>query len=109
MDAQFTPSQPTPSQSQRKPTVGSLFAGIGGFDLGFEQAGFATRWQVEINDICRAVLADRFPHAQQFIDVRTCLPELSPVDVIIGGFPCQDGFHCRQAARAGRQAHRLVL
>nr|WP_314229667.1 DNA (cytosine-5-)-methyltransferase [uncultured Kingella sp.] len=63
---------------------------MGGFDLGFEQAGFATRWQVEINDICRAVLADRFPHAQQFIDVRTCLPELSPVDVIIGGFPCQD-------------------
>lgn len=74
----------------RKPTVGSLFAGIGGFDLGFEQAGFTTAWQVEIADIPRAVLADRFPHARQFTDVRTCLPELWRTDVIIGGFPCQD-------------------
>ncbi|TFU39243.1 MULTISPECIES: DNA cytosine methyltransferase [unclassified Neisseria] len=73
-----------------KPTVGSLFAGIGGFDLGFEQAGFTTDWQVEIADVPRAVLADRFPHAKQFTDVRTCLPELWRTDVIIGGFPCQD-------------------
>lgn len=74
----------------RRPTVGSLFAGVGGFDLGFEQAGFITSWQVEIHDTCRAVLADRFPHAKQHRDVRTCLPELTPVDVIVGGFPCQD-------------------
>lgn len=73
-----------------KPTVGSLFAGIGGFDLGFEQAGFTTAWQVEIADFPRAVLADRFPHAKQFTDVRTCLPDLWRTDVIIGGFPCQD-------------------
>ncbi|MDO4434369.1 MAG: DNA (cytosine-5-)-methyltransferase [Alysiella sp.] len=79
---------PTPIQS--KPTVGSLFAGIGGFDIGFERAGFITKWQVEIHDICRAVLADRFPHASQHTDVRTCLPKLTPVDVIVGGFPCQD-------------------
>ena len=72
------------------PTVGSLFAGIGGFDLGFEQVGFRTEWQVEIADIPRAVLADHFPHAKQFTDVRTCLPELWHTDVIIGGFPCQD-------------------
>lgn len=85
MDAQSQSIQPT-----QQPTIGSLFAGIGGFDLGFEQAGFTTKWQVEINDTCRAVLADRFPHAQQFTDVRTCLPDLSPVDVIVGGFPCQD-------------------
>lgn len=75
---------------KRKPTVGSLFAGIGGFDLGFEQAGFQTAWQVEIDEINRAVLSDRFPHAQQFADVRTALPDLWPVDVIVGGFPCQD-------------------
>lgn len=72
------------------PTVGSLFAGIGGFDLGFEQAGFGTAWQVEINPVSRAVLADRFPHAKQFIDVRTCLPDLWRTDIIVGGFPCQD-------------------
>ena len=71
-------------------TLGSLFAGIGGFDIGFEAAGFKTAWQVEIDPTCRAVLADRFPHARQHEDVRTCLPELSPVDVIVGGFPCQD-------------------
>lgn len=83
MDAQNT-------TSSAKPTVGSLFAGIGGFDLGFEQAGFQTAWQVEIDPVCRAVLSDRFPHASQYADVRTCLPSLKSVDVVAGGFPCQD-------------------
>lgn len=78
------------AQTSKQPTIGSLFAGIGGFDIGFEQAGFTTAWQVEINDVCRAVLQDRFPHARQFTNVQTCLPELWPVDVIVGGFPCQD-------------------
>lgn len=78
------------AKAPSKPTVGSLFAGIGGFDLGFEQAGFTTAWQVEIADVPRAVLADRFPHAKQFTDVRTCLPDLWRTDVVIGGFPCQD-------------------
>lgn len=73
-----------------KPTVGSLFAGIGGFDLGFEAAGFRTEWQVEIDPVCRAVLADRFPHARQHEDVRSCLSGLAAVDVVVGGFPCQD-------------------
>ncbi|MDK2124504.1 DNA cytosine methyltransferase [Parachitinimonas caeni] len=74
-----------------RPTVGSLFAGIGGFDLGFEHAGFTTRWQVEIDPLCRAVLADRFPHAQQLVDVREVgTHNLEPVDVLVGGFPCQD-------------------
>jgi DNA (cytosine-5)-methyltransferase 1 len=73
------------------PTIGSLFAGIGGFDLGFENAGFSTAWQVELNPVNRAVLADRFPHAQRFEDVRQCgAHNLIPVDVLTGGFPCQD-------------------
>lgn len=89
----------------RKPTVGSLFAGIGGFDLGFEAAGFRTEWQVEIHDVCRAVLADRFPHARQYADVRTCLPNLTPVDVIVGGFPCQDvSTMGRRAGLAGERS-----
>lgn len=42
---QPTQSAPNPKQSSKsKPTVGSLFAGIGGFDLGFEWAGFHTCW-----------------------------------------------------------------
>ncbi|WP_431521704.1 DNA cytosine methyltransferase [Achromobacter spanius] len=75
---------------QSQPTVGSLFAGIGGFDIGFERAGFRTAWQVEINPIARAVLADRFPHAKQFEDVCAVgADQLDRVDVVVGGFPCQ--------------------
>ncbi|CAI8702965.1 DNA (cytosine-5)-methyltransferase 1 [Pseudomonas sp. IT-P2] len=75
----------------QQPTIGSLFAGIGGFDLGFENAGYRSAWQVELNPINRAVLADRFPHAQQFEDVRQCgAHNLSPVNVLTAGFPCQD-------------------
>lgn len=71
-------------------THGSLFAGIGGFDLGFERAGFETVWQVEINEFCRKVLAKNFPHAQRFGDIRECgKHNLQWVDVITGGFPCQ--------------------
>ena len=72
-------------------TVGSLFAGIGGFDLGFERAGFETVWQVEINDWCRKVLAKNFPKAERYADIRECgAHNLRPVDVVVGGFPCQD-------------------
>lgn len=76
-------------------TVGSLFAGIGGFDLGFERAGFEIKWQVEIDEYARQVLARHAPSAQRFDDVRACgrPPRrcwLEPVDVVCGGFPCQD-------------------
>jgi DNA (cytosine-5)-methyltransferase 1 len=75
-----------------KPTVGSLFAGIGGIDLGFERAGFETVWQVEQNEFCRKVLAKNFPHADRSVtDVRDAgSRNLKHVDVIVGGFPCQD-------------------
>jgi DNA (cytosine-5)-methyltransferase 1 len=72
-------------------TMGSLFAGIGGFDLGFERAGFKTLWQVEIDPYCQKVLAKNFPEAERFGDIRECGGHnLKPVDVICGGFPCQD-------------------
>ncbi len=73
------------------PTIGSLFAGIGGIDLGFERAGFKTLWQVEIDPYCRKVLERHFPEAERFEDVREVgKHNLKPVDVICGGFPCQD-------------------
>jgi DNA (cytosine-5)-methyltransferase 1 len=72
-------------------TVGSLFSGIGGFDLGFERAGYDVRWQVEIDDYANRVLAKHWPNVRRYRDVRECgATNLEPVDVVIGGFPCQD-------------------
>lgn len=73
-------------------TVGSLFAGIGGFDLGFERAGYEIVWQVEIDEYCRSVLERHFPGADRSVtDVRQAgKHNLARVDVICGGFPCQD-------------------
>lgn len=74
-----------------KLTVGSLFSGIEGFGLGCERAGMVTRWQVEQESFCRGVLATHFPEAERFEDVRTVgRHNLSPVDVITAGVPCQD-------------------
>jgi DNA (cytosine-5)-methyltransferase 1 len=71
-------------------TVGSLFAGIGGFDLGLERAGMEIKWQVEIDPFCRAVLAKHWPNVKRYEDVRRLhAPEPAYVDVICGGFPCQ--------------------
>lgn len=73
-------------------TIGALFAGIGGLELGLERAGLGpVRWHVEIEPEARAVLATHWPNAQSFVDVRDVRPEsLERVDVLCGGFPCQD-------------------
>lgn len=71
--------------------AGSIFAGIGGIDLGLERAGFTTRWLVELDPYARAVLARRFPAATLHSDVRRVgAHNLEPVDLLCGGFPCQD-------------------
>jgi DNA (cytosine-5)-methyltransferase 1 len=72
-------------------THGSLFSGIGGFDKGFHDAGIETVWAVEKEPFCRAVLKTHFPKITIFEDVcNVGINELFPVDVISGGFPCQD-------------------
>lgn len=71
-------------------TFGSLFAGIGGFDLGFERAGMQCKWQVEIDDYATKVLEKHWPNVNRERDIRECgKHNLERVDVICGGFPCQ--------------------
>lgn len=68
---------------------GSLFSGIGGFDLAAERVGWRNVYQVEIDPFCRQVLAHHFPNAKQFDDVREFQGFNPVVDVLSGGFPCQ--------------------
>jgi DNA (cytosine-5)-methyltransferase 1 len=76
-------------------TVGSLFSGIGGLELGLERAGMQVRWQCEFNRYARCVLDMHWPDVTCYRDVRTLAMGNSPidhlqVDVLCGGFPCQD-------------------
>jgi DNA-cytosine methyltransferase len=72
-------------------TFGSLFAGIGGFDLGLEACGMQCKWQVEIDPFATAVLEKHWPYVERWRDIRDFNPNKSLfVDVICGGFPCQD-------------------
>ena len=81
--------------------VGSLFSGIGGFDLGLERAGHEIVWQVENDAYCRKVLAKHWPDVPCYEDVHDVgAHNLEEVDVICGGFPCQD-ISSLNAAKAG--------
>ena len=74
-------------------TVGSLFSGIGGMDLGLERAGFDLRWQVEIDEYAVRVLDKHWPEVRRYGDVRDLSGStLEAVDVLCGGFPCQPVF-----------------
>jgi DNA (cytosine-5)-methyltransferase 1 len=99
-------------------TFGSLFAGIGGLDLGLERAGMECKWQVENDAYASRVLAKHWPNVRRWGDIRTFVPDTTAerfgtwgpqrismrrqsradsewvsqfrVDLICGGFPCQD-------------------
>lgn len=91
----------------------SLFAGIGGFDLGLERTGgFETVAFCEIEPFPRRVLAKHWPEVPCYDDVRTLTAERLAadgiaVDVICGGFPCQD--LSEAGSRAGIEGERSGL
>jgi len=77
-------------------TFVSLFAGVGGFDLGFEQAGHTCVGQVEIDKHAQSVLKKHWPDVPLHDDVTTAtqwakeIGLIGKVDIVCGGFPCQD-------------------
>ena len=74
-------------------TIGSLFSGIGGFELGLERAipNSSTIWQVEKDKYCQSILKKHWPKAKLYNDVTTIqAKELEPPTIVCGGFPCQD-------------------
>lgn len=71
--------------------IGSLFSGVGGLERGLELAGLGTvAFQCEIDPFCRQVLAKHWPNATRYNDVREVGHGTARVDVLCGGFPCQD-------------------
>jgi DNA (cytosine-5)-methyltransferase 1 len=87
-----------------------LFSGIGGFSLGLERAGMQTVAFCEINPFCRSVLRHHWPNVPIFDDVRSLdANRLGRIDVICGGFPCQDISTARHAEAPGLDGERSGL
>lgn len=77
-------------RARNGPTFGSLFAGIGGLDLGLERAGWQCKWQVENDPYCIRVLEKHWPEVTRYGDIfGVDFNQTEPVDLICGGFPCQ--------------------
>jgi DNA (cytosine-5)-methyltransferase 1 len=72
-----------------------LFSGIGGFALGLERAGMQVVAFCEIDPFCREILTKHWPRVPVFGDIRmlrreSIVDEIGIVDLVCGGFPCQD-------------------
>lgn len=76
----------------KKLTHGSLFSGIGGFDLAAEWNGIENIFQVEIDKFCQKVLEKNFPNVTRYLDIKDFdgTKYTGQIDIISGGFPCQD-------------------
>lgn len=92
------------------PTVASFFSGIGGFDIGFERAGFHVTMQCEVNPFCNDILAKHWPDVLRFTDIKEVKSaEIPSSDVWVGGFPCQDVSLARMGPRDGLKGKRSGL
>lgn len=98
--------------------IGSLFSGIGGFELGLERAipNSETVWQCEQDAYCQKILAKHWPNAIIYDDVRTINNQVESIDILCGGFPCQDisiageqrGIHEGKKSSLWWEMHRII-
>lgn len=86
------------TERARRLNVAGLFAGIGGFEKGLAASGHQTELLCEVDPLARAVLAARFPDIRIHGDICTLEAVPRRVDLLVGGFPCQD------LSQAGRTA-----
>ena len=91
--------------------LASFFSGIGGFDLGFQNAGIEVIYQCEIDDFCVSLLEHHWPNVQQARDIREVGngKEIPEAEVWCAGFPCQDVSLARARQRAGLNGRHTSL
>ena len=86
-------------------TAGSLFAGIGGFDLALQRYGVRTVWAAEKDQQCNSVRRRYFPDEETVNDVALVSGRRFKVDILCGGFPCQDlSVAGKRAGLAGKRS-----
>jgi len=94
-------------------THGSLFSGIGGFDLAAQWMGWENVFHCERDPFCQKVLAHQFPKSTPHDDVTTLQANQyrGRIDVLSGGFPCQDASIAKQhgAGQKGLEGDRTGL
>lgn len=95
-------TESVPAGSKSKIRVASFFAGIGGFDLGFENAGMETVWQCEKKSFCLDILEKHWPDVARVDDIQGVKADDIPdAEIWAGGFPCQDVSLARMGPRSG--------
>lgn len=102
--SQLAPPAPRKPRSKalNRLRVASFFAGIGGFDLGFERAGIETVWQCEKKPFCLDILEKHWPTVPRASDIREVdADDIPEAEIWAGGFPCQDVSLARMGPRSG--------
>ena len=108
-EASEAPKKSPSKEDSTQMAFASFFAGIGGFDLGFQQAGMKPSFHCEIDPYCQKILKRHWPEVPLHGDITTLKSENIPqADLWSAGWPCQDLSNAN-TERAGLNGHRSGL